>query len=357
MEYREFRGEKPGEKDGKLYGVAAPFSSETTIGDVEHGGWREEVAPGAFKKTISEGHTIILCDHRMDQPLARTDAGTLTLRETARGLEFEANPVDTSYSRDLQANIRAGNKGGMSIGFEPIKDDWYDDQGKPSDRFCGSRRVLREVRLPEISVVTNPAYRDTSVSARDELLAAREERAGDVDTATRKRLAAKGHALPDGSYPIPDKSHLHAAAVLAASKHGDYKAAKRLIRKRAAALGVDVNTLPGFGGKNRSAGSGKEIRIKKSSAKRVLQSHAELKAALEEFGKCDVSKLPPEAQAALAMVSSAKEHVGHIAHKEKLDGKSLTRSKEPDTSTPDEQDDLALRMGMRSREIEMLLEA
>jgi hypothetical protein len=54
--------------------------------------------------------------------------------------------------------------------------------------------------------------------------------------------------LPDGSYPIPDAKHLHSAAVLAASGHGNVAAAKRLIRKRAKELGVDVNSLPGFGG-------------------------------------------------------------------------------------------------------------
>jgi hypothetical protein len=66
--------------------------------------------------------------------------------------------------------------------------------------------------------------------------------------AGRKKAAAAGHALPGGSYPIEDKKHLHSAAVLAASGHGDAAAAKALIRKRARELGVDVKSLPGFGG-------------------------------------------------------------------------------------------------------------
>jgi hypothetical protein len=64
----------------------------------------------------------------------------------------------------------------------------------------------------------------------------------------RKKAAVSGHALPDGTYPIEDKRHLHSAAVLAASGHGNASAAKSLIRKRARELGVDVRTLPGFGG-------------------------------------------------------------------------------------------------------------
>jgi pyruvate/2-oxoglutarate dehydrogenase complex dihydrolipoamide acyltransferase (E2) component len=63
----------------------------------------------------------------------------------------------------------------------------------------------------------------------------------------RRKAAASDHALPDGSYPIEDKKHLHSAAVLAASKHGDWKAAQGLIKRRAREMGVDVATLPGFG--------------------------------------------------------------------------------------------------------------
>jgi hypothetical protein len=63
----------------------------------------------------------------------------------------------------------------------------------------------------------------------------------------RRALASRGWALDDGTYPIPDLKHLHSAAVLAASKHGNWQAAKTLIRKRARELGVDVASLPGFG--------------------------------------------------------------------------------------------------------------
>lgn len=54
----------------------------------------------------------------------------------------------------------------------------------------------------------------------------------------RRELAEKGHALPDGSYPIEDEEDLHNAAILARSGHGDVAAAKRLIAKRAKELGV-----------------------------------------------------------------------------------------------------------------------
>lgn len=56
--------------------------------------------------------------------------------------------------------------------------------------------------------------------------------------AERRKHAAEGNALPDGSYPIPDKDALRRAAILARSGHGDVKAAKRLIARRARELGV-----------------------------------------------------------------------------------------------------------------------
>lgn len=54
----------------------------------------------------------------------------------------------------------------------------------------------------------------------------------------RKKLADKGHALPDGSYPIPDVDALGRAATLCRSKHGNWQAAEKLIARRAKELGV-----------------------------------------------------------------------------------------------------------------------
>src|SRR5215469_4233899 len=68
-----------------------------------------------------------------------------------------------------------------------------------------------------------------------------------VSQAERDRAHAAGNSLPDKSYPINNIAQLHSAAVLAASHHGDWKAAQALIRRRAKELGVDVSTLPGFG--------------------------------------------------------------------------------------------------------------
>ena len=55
----------------------------------------------------------------------------ILLRDTAGGLEFEADLPDTQLARDVLENIRAKNYPGMSFGFVP-KDmiRSYEDNGR-----------------------------------------------------------------------------------------------------------------------------------------------------------------------------------------------------------------------------------
>jgi hypothetical protein len=99
--------------------------------------------------------------------------------------------------------------------------------------------------------------------------------------AGRKKAASSGHALGDGSYPIEDKKHLHSAAVLAASGHGKAGAAKELIRKRARELGVDVKSLPGFGGsdEDNEKAAASMVALAKAAGGGVAMHHAPMTGA------------------------------------------------------------------------------
>jgi HK97 family phage prohead protease len=137
-----------------LAGTAAPF------GVVAHvNGFDERIMPGAFADSLRDGHDVLcLLDHRMDQVLARSRAGTLRLGETRRGLEFEADLPATSWANDALELVRSGNAGGMSFGFTVRK--------PAGERWDGLVRELRAVDLVEISVVSAfPCY-PTEVSAR-----------------------------------------------------------------------------------------------------------------------------------------------------------------------------------------------
>ncbi|MCX4974222.1 HK97 family phage prohead protease [Streptomyces sp. NBC_00620] len=158
---RAAEGDDSGER---FAGYAAVFNSRTAIGNPLRWGFYEEIAPGAFTKTLSEGDARMLVDHDSYYVVSRVSAGSLALAEDARGLAVDS-ALDTglSYVSDLKANIRNKNVTGMSFGFYVVKDDWQLEQVETSDGQTVDvevRRIL-EARLVEVSAVTFPAYEDT----------------------------------------------------------------------------------------------------------------------------------------------------------------------------------------------------
>lgn len=123
------------------------------------GGFRERVLPGACTKTIQRTDILSTFNHNPDYPLGRVEAGTLELREDDKGVVYTAKPADTSYVRDLVANIRAGNVAGNSFAFRTIEDRWYTQDGQT----C---RDLIEIEIDELGPVTCPAYPASTVSVR-----------------------------------------------------------------------------------------------------------------------------------------------------------------------------------------------
>jgi len=127
------------------------------------GGFVERIKPGAFTETLKDKRSDprMLWDHNSQYVLGRRSAGTLTLEEDDKGLAFEAVLPDTTYARDLAELMRRGDVKEMSFGFNVLRDEWSD-----LDKPIVKRDVL-EVRLIEISIVSFPAYPQTSVKLRD----------------------------------------------------------------------------------------------------------------------------------------------------------------------------------------------
>lgn len=177
IEYRTATGGVTGDKD-TLHGLVTPFDVWTTIGDVQRGGFKERIAPGAFAKTLQERDTVLIHNHNTDLPLARTSVesgpGSLTLREDpTSGLKAVAKPVQTTTGKDVLLLAEAGVIRGMSFGFNVIKDNWTDDEGRASDAQHGTQRTVHEVRLHEVTTTAFPAYESTQLTARDSVNAAR----------------------------------------------------------------------------------------------------------------------------------------------------------------------------------------
>lgn len=124
--------------------------------------FKETIAPGAFRKTLSETPDVRLLINHEGLPLARTKNGTLTLSEDDRGLFMDAVIADTSEGRDLYKLVERGDVDQMSFAFRVIRQKWSEDR---------STRTLTEVSLADgdVSVVTYPAYPTTTVEAREAL--------------------------------------------------------------------------------------------------------------------------------------------------------------------------------------------
>lgn len=164
IERRFFRGELRAQGEGDerhIIGYAAVFNSLSE----DLGGWKEMIEPGAFANTIQVDDVRGLYNHEPTMVLGRNKAGTLILVEDEIGLRYEIIPPDTSYSRDLMVSIDRGDVNQSSFGFNVPKggDDWID----PTDSQPFPIRILREVKLFDVSPVTFPAYPVTSVAVRD----------------------------------------------------------------------------------------------------------------------------------------------------------------------------------------------
>lgn len=148
----------------------------------------ESVAPGAFTNTLG-GDIKALCDHDTRLVLGRNKAGTLELREDSHGLwgRITINPND-SDAVNLYERVKRGDVDQCSFGFEIVREDSeFRDDG--SVHF-----TIREVRLYEVSVVTFPAYAETSVSARKQDVAEIKKRKLDAwKITTRARLKGEKH--------------------------------------------------------------------------------------------------------------------------------------------------------------------
>jgi len=114
----------------------------------------EIVKPGAFKRSLqSRNRMMLLWNHDTSNPLASTRNGSLQLVEDERGLKVTATLPETTLGRDLAVLVKTGVIDAMSFGFSVRKDSWSAD---------GNTRYLEDVSLYEVSLVSTPAYEQTS---------------------------------------------------------------------------------------------------------------------------------------------------------------------------------------------------
>ena len=134
-----------------IKGVAVPYNSPSK----DLGGFKEIFLSGAFKKSIQEDDVRALFGHSKLHVLGRNTTGTLTLRETSRGLEYEIKIPNTTYARDLSKLIERGDISGSSISFMVRKPHGERFEERPNGEVI---RYVSDAILVDVSPETFPAY-------------------------------------------------------------------------------------------------------------------------------------------------------------------------------------------------------
>lgn len=171
----EFRLFEDAQAPTRIIGYAAKYNQLSE----DLGKFREQIANTFF--TGIEGNDVrALFNHDPNYVLGRSTSGTAKLQNTVDGLAVEILPPDTQWARDLMTSVRRGDISQMSFAFTVAKggDKWE----KVGEEWI---RTLTQIdKLHDVSVVTYPAYPQTSAAVRS-LVDSLYKSAIDPETASR----------------------------------------------------------------------------------------------------------------------------------------------------------------------------
>lgn len=176
------------------------------------GGFRERFLPGAVKFTED---MVALFDHDTSKVLGRASAGTLSVTDGPAGVDMVALPPDTTWARDLRVSMERGDIKHMSFRFRPLEQDWQMEGDTPI-------RTVTAAEVSEVSVVSMPAYAQTSVEARS--MAAELRTGSAAPTIDIEDNAEAGgspvEASTEGGSPDPTRTYLIAGKVVTFPEKG-----------------------------------------------------------------------------------------------------------------------------------------
>lgn len=178
-----------------LDGYGAVFNSQTVINSYE-GRFKETIANKAMDRSFRETPPKVQFDHGRHPligsiPIARL----VSIREDTDpvlapngGAHIIARLFDNWLTAPVRDAIEGQAVNGMSFRFEVVRESWSTPDGKPITdertlqdllfQTCRDDvpddqllvRTLRELKVPEVGPVTWPAYQDTSVSVRSQVI-------------------------------------------------------------------------------------------------------------------------------------------------------------------------------------------
>lgn len=165
-------------------------------------GFTEQVARGAFKKSLKEADVAALWNHDPNVVLGRKKSGTLRLSEDERGLYYEVDLPDTQAARDLYALIQRGDVYQSSFAFEIVKEAW----DYPKEENAMPLRTIKEVRLYDVSPVTYPASPSTDVDVARAVRALADALGLSPDADSVPELLARQSTQEPEAEPVEDHS-------------------------------------------------------------------------------------------------------------------------------------------------------
>jgi HK97 family phage prohead protease len=153
----------------RLAGHFAVFNTWTEINSAWEGQFLERIAPGAFRKTLSENGSNIklLLEHGQDPQVGQKPLGRFTvLEEDETGARYEADLYDTPYVSQLLPALRDGMYG-ASFRFRVLREDIVDSP-EPSDYNPKGlpERTIKEASVAEAGPVLWGAYPEATSQAR-----------------------------------------------------------------------------------------------------------------------------------------------------------------------------------------------
>lgn len=151
----EFKTRESETGDMYISGYFSVFNSEYEMWS----GATESIDTGAFDDALSDDIRCLI-NHDTTLVLGRTKNKTLQLSVDSRGLwgEVKINPKDMD-ALNLYERVKRGDVDQCSFGFDILEEEF-------EDRGTSVHWTIKKVKLYEVSIVTFPAYEDTSVSAR-----------------------------------------------------------------------------------------------------------------------------------------------------------------------------------------------
>jgi uncharacterized protein len=201
----EVRASKTG-NELRVNGYAAKYGVLSN----DLGGFRERIAKRAFDRILGTNpDTVMLLNHDANHVLGRTSAGTLTLRGDDKGLVFDCLLPNTQAGRDTHESVKRGDLAGCSFAFTlgqrsdgSTMDQWDEEEeiedekdlrGRSKAKKIAVRTVRDYASLLDVSVCTYPAFTQTSIAARHNVVSAE----------VRSHLDTFRNRVVRGSTPMP----------------------------------------------------------------------------------------------------------------------------------------------------------